>query len=158
MNKTIQLFFVITLMICFQGCAGIGENMASATGGKVMQERESIHSAVQQIVDAYQQKNLRAVVANIADDFNGEQSIFEDSIRKDFSLHNDIRIRYTLDNVTPDEKGRAFAVVTFTRTHMDIQSTKVVTNSGSAEMVFKRKNGVYQLWSIKPTALFGLDK
>lgn len=145
-------------MICFQGCAGIGENMASVPSGKVMQEREGIQSVVQQIVDAYQQKNLRGVVANIADDFTGEQSVFEDSVRKDFSLHNDIRIRYILDNVTTDEKGRAFAVVTFTRNHMDIRTTKVVTNSGSAEMVFKRKNGVYQLWSIKPSALFGLDK
>ena len=157
MNKTLLILLVSFLMICLQACASLGENR-QATGGKVMQERESIQSVVQQIVNAYQQKNLRAVLANVADDFTGEQSVFEDSVRKDFSLHHDIRIRYVLDNVTPDGKGSFFAVVTFTRSHMDIKTTKVVTLTGRAEMIFKRKGGVYQLWSIKSSSLFGLDK
>lgn len=157
MKKTFLIVFTLMVLTCLQGCIAHGESRVP-TGGAVLQERERIQATFQQMVDAYQQKNLRAVIANVADDFTGDQSVFEDRIRKDFSLHHDIRIRYTLDNVTPDQKNNAFVVVTFTRSHMDISTTKVVTLTGRAEMVFKRKNGVYRLWSIKPSTLFGLDK
>lgn len=156
MKKTFLIVFTLLILTCLQGCIAHGENRVS-TGGAVPQERERIQAALQQMVDAYQQKNLRAVIANVADDFTGDQSAFEDRIRKDFSLHHDISIRYTLDNVTPDQKDSAFVVVTFTRSHMDVRTTEVVTLTGRAEMVFKRRDGVYRLWSIKPSTLFGLD-
>lgn len=156
-------FFICTLclMLFCNGCAVVGgttsrEPVATST---VFTQQSQVRAVLDQLSDACQSKRLSEFMSLVAEDFAGDKMILESSIRHDFSSFNNVAIRYTINNITPDIKGdKVFLAITFTRSHQVVKTGKMSTVNGMTELVLKNEAGQYRLYSMKKPLVFGLSE
>ncbi len=96
---------------------------------------------------------------HVAEDYTGERTNLEWSIRKDFSNFNNIDLKYSINNITIDSTGKFIQVaVNFTRTYVDIKTGKPVKGSGQSILIFKFVESMPKLHSMREQRLFGISK
>lgn len=122
-----------------------------------MEIQIQVRETLDRLVDAYVNKNAGSFMSFTAENFAGDDVIFDGEIRRDFSKFIDMDLRYTLNNVTTDSKNENIsAAVTFTKSYTDVKTTQRVNKTGSAEFIFKMVNGHLKLYKMRRNSMFGI--
>ncbi|MDY0212208.1 MAG: hypothetical protein RBR06_04325 [Desulfuromonadaceae bacterium] len=117
------------------------------TSPSAWEENHLVLQALDALIDAYENKNSIGFFRFVSDRYMGDDIILESRIRDTLRRSHDISIRYTVDNITSDKRGKSSVAVTFTREYTEIKTTQRVVRTGQAILVFVRKGGEYRLLS-----------
>ncbi|MBI4844311.1 MAG: hypothetical protein HY809_08330 [Nitrospirae bacterium] len=131
--------------------AGKPKNEVLPAGSQIAKE------TLDGMIAAYSGRNTEKFMEFVANDFTGDRTLLDRSVRKDFSLFTDINISYMIDKAVPDTSGKVSVTVTFTRSHTVIQTGNRASSSGSAELLFSRSGYELKLYGMKPPLIFGVS-
>lgn len=153
--SVIALVLGVALSI-LPGCStATGSSNNASSSRTLMTEQASVRKSLEQLVDAYENKQSTRFMALVAEDYVGDGSILESTIRSAFSANHNVRIRFSVTHTTMSENGKAAIGVNFTTTFETRSTGKVAKSNGTTELVFKKEGGVYKLYSMQRPFLFG---
>lgn len=116
-------------------------------------EHQRVLQTLDALIDAYQSRNSMAFSRYVSEHYTGDDMILDSRVRDTSRRAHDIGIRYTVNNITSDSRGKVFVAVTYTREHTDIGTTQRLVHTGQAALIFIREGGEYLLYS-QPKPLF----
>ena len=116
-----------------------------------------IRDAVDAMINAYKNEDAMAFMSYVSDDFAGDYTILDRAIRSDFSIFDNIDLRYTLNTVTADSKGMIFVSLTFNRFVISSKTGHTFSDRGSTEFVFQLGQIHPMAYSMKNPLIFGLS-
>lgn len=158
MNTFIAGLLILLSCALLPACAGLqiggGGDSPSALA---MASHGQVRQALDQLIAAYEAKDSRRFSELVSERYTGEANILDTAVRRDFSAYHNLAIRYTVNNITLDDGGKAFVAITFTRGWTDIKTTKTRSETRETSLVFIRENGNYKLYSQNGPLLFGLN-
>ncbi len=109
---------------------------------------------LEEMVEAYENRNYRAFMEHVSEDFYGDKEILDRAVRGAGSRYHDVDIRFTMNSVVPDFGDKVFASVTFNRRYTAVGTGKTVTDGGSSAFVFRLENGRLMLLSMTRPLMF----
>jgi hypothetical protein len=125
----------------------------------VFQIQREVKQTLDSMIEAYKSRNVASFMKYVAEDYTGERTDLEWSVRKDFSNFNNIELRYSINNITIDSTGKFIQVtLNFNRTYVDIKTGKAVKDSGQSILIFKLFESKPKLYSMRERRLFGISK
>ncbi len=161
--KTIKMLPLI-LIACYalvseaKEVAQKSERKKGALPVSVAQVQMSLRETIDNLIDAYKNKELTRFMVYVSDDFTGDKTILEGAVRKDFSAFHNIDVRYSLNNITIDSSGTLLSVsLNFTRFHTEIKTGNLFTSNETTEMVFKMVDGEPKLYRMNKPLMFGIS-
>ncbi len=116
-----------------------------------------IKEVLDKMIEAYKNENLSLFMSYVSDDFYPDFSILERAIRNDFSFFDNIDLRYTINNITSDRKGKIFVSINFNRMVFSTKNGKAFSDKGTTEFVFKLTDKGPKVFSMKYPLIFGLS-
>lgn len=119
--------------------------------------QQLVRTSLDELLAAYRAEDPARFMKLVSGEFTGDSTNLDRAIRKDFSAFDNIDIRYTLNNVTLDPRGRVFAGITFNRSVTSSRSGKTLTDKGATEFIFKLEEGAAKVFSMKNPLIFGLS-
>ena len=160
MRHITNLLIITLVLLSCQACiGGSGKYGQPKEVSQVFEQQAQVRDSLDKLIDAYQAKNLRLFMEQVSGSYTGDADNLESSVRNDFSNLNNISIRYTVNNITPDGNGKSVSLaITFTGNHQVIKTGKMETLTGQTEIVLRKENGRYLLYSMKNPVLFGFSK
>ncbi|MBV5341671.1 MAG: hypothetical protein J0665_19310 [Deltaproteobacteria bacterium] len=157
-----RLVIAISLLLLpyttLTACAGLQIGGSSDSPSAIAAKRHSqVRQSLDQLISAYEAKNSRQFTELTSGNYTGEARILTTAIQRDFSTYHNLSLRYTVNNITLDNKGnKAFVAITFTRGWTDIKTSKTKSETKETSLVFVLEDGVYKLYSQRGPRLFGL--
>lgn len=160
MRKTKVVWFILFVFsAALFSCASGDRKNVSPDEYTPFQIQSMAKSSLDEMVNAYVSKNIRAFMNSAAEDYDGEKRIFESSVRRDFSRFHDIDISYSINNVTSDSSGKlVYVSLNFTRAYTDIKTTQRVIETKTGELIFKIINGKAKIYSMRGDKMFGISQ
>ncbi len=113
-----------------------------------------VRETLDALIDAYETKNLHLFLSLFSDNFYGDKTILDTSMRLARNRYLNVDIRYTLNSVVPDYSDKIFASVTFNRTYTIVKTGKTVTDMGATTFVFEFDNGNLKVLSMARPLMF----
>ena len=136
-------------------------NDIEATRKEIVISEQNIQTAIKDVlnkmVDAYRRENASTFMTYVSDDFAGDVVNLDRAIRKDFSLFDNIDLRYSINNITSGEKGLVFVSLNYNRMVISAKTGKSYTDKGTTEFVFKIGDKGPKVFSMKNPLIFGLS-
>lgn len=160
MHQRMAFIVLFLSILCIFPGASVASDSSSerSSSQTLMAEQAEVRASLDRLVEAYQGKQISRFMSYVAEDFTGDGSILESSLRDNASANHNVSIRYTVTHITVNENGKAAIGVNFTRNQAVIQTGKVVKSSGTTELVFKKEDGVYKLYSMARPFLFEMSE
>lgn len=119
--------------------------------------RGMITDALDALVASYSQERAVPFMAWVSGDFAGDALFLEDAVRKDFSLFENIDLRYTLNSLSSGSQGHLYASITYNRRVMSARTGETYTDRGSTEFTFVLGDARPRVYSMKTPLIFGLS-
>lgn len=116
-----------------------------------------IRKAMDDLVGAYRGEDPRGFMAQVSPDFAADAAILDSAVRRDFSLFENIDLRYTLNNVSAGAGGKVFVAISFSRSITSTKSGKTLTDKASTEFVFSMDDKGAKVFSMKNPLIFGMS-
>lgn len=133
---------------------------AAVRGATADQPDEWLEVQVKQVLDdmvnAYRQRNIRAFMNHVSKDFRGEFSLLTLGVRRDFRSFDDVDLRYIVVN-TAGGDGKAEFTVVYQRRVISARDGHSYKDSGLTQLLFVNENGQAKLLSMKYPLLFGVS-
>ncbi len=118
---------------------------------------EQARQVLDALIAAYRAEDAAAFMRWVSPDFAGDSANLDRAIRKDFTAFDRIDLRYTLNNVAMDPKGRLFVAITFNRAVTSSRSGRTLTDAGATEFVLTPGEAGGRVFSMKHPLIFGLS-
>ncbi len=136
-------------------------NDIEATRKEIVISEQNIQTAIKDVldkmVDAYRREDASTFMTYVSDDFAGDAVNLDRAIRKDFTLFDNIDLRYTINNITSGQKGLVFVSINYNRMVISAKTGKSYTDRGTTEFVFKIGDNGPKVFSMKNPLIFGLS-
>jgi len=163
----IKFLFVLFLILMFQNQRAeafwklpieikIGNSQNSLENNEYFQIRQEALKTVNKLVSAYEQKNASRFMNFVSEDFTQDNSILSSSIRHDSLKYSYINIKVFVNSAVKSSDGRIAVVLNYTRTLEDRIAGKIISDSGTTELILKKEGEVYKLYSMRKPYLFGV--
>lgn len=158
MKTYLTVLLLLAVCTVLPACAGlqVGGNTGSASA-VAMSRHTLVRQSLDQLIAAYEAKSAGRFAELVSERYTGEESILDTAVRQDFSRFHDLSLRYTVNNITLDDGGKASVAITFTRGWTEIKTSRTRSETGETSLVFVLEQGVYKLYSQSRPPLFGLD-
>lgn len=115
-----------------------------------------VKEALEGMAEAYRREDAGKFMSYVAEDFAGDAVNLDRAIRKDFSLFDNIDLRFTINNVASGGKGIVVSI-NFSRSLISSRTGKLLSDKGITEFVFKLGDGGLKVYSMKFPLIFGLS-
>lgn len=136
-------------------------NDIEATRKEVTVSEQNIQATIKDVLDkiieAYRNEDAGRFMSFVSEEFAGDATNLDRAIRKDFSLFDNIDLRYTLNNVSAGSGGKVFVAISFARSITSSRSGKTLSDKGTTEFVFSMENEGAKVFSMKNPLIFGLS-
>lgn len=116
-----------------------------------------IRKALDDLIAAYRAEDPRGFMNLISPDFAADSAILDRAVRRDFSLFDNIDLRYTLNNVSSGSGGNVFVSLSFTRSITSTRQGTTLSDRGTTEFVFAMEQTGPRVFSMKNPLIFGLS-
>jgi hypothetical protein len=156
MNLIAKLLIICLLLTVTATSGWCAEQIKPETSSKAVNYQALAKESLDQMVAAYEAKNVRDFMALVSQSYTGDVDLLDREIRRQFSRFTNMSIRYSFNNVTFDGKGKMPTSVTYNKGYTDVKSGKQMTRQGQTSMVFSLDKGVCLLYSMGKPPLFGL--
>lgn len=117
-----------------------------------------IRAALDAMIAAYQDEDPRAFMRHIGENFAGDAIILDRGVRKDFTLFDNLRLTYQLNNVAAGTGGKIFASFTFSRQVTSARDAQTYEDRGVTEFIFKLHADQALVTAMKHPLIFGLSE
>lgn len=117
-----------------------------------------IRAALDAMIAAYQDEDARAFMRHIDENFAGDATILDRGVRKDFTLFDNLRLTYQLNNVAAGSGGKIFASFTFSRQVTSARDAQTYEDRGVTEFIFKLHADRALVTAMKHPLIFGLSE
>lgn len=156
-DRRLSILCLALLGLLLTGC-GAGPVVKPAPGQEAAalpawEEHQRVLRSLDALIDAYQNRNSTGFSRYVSERYTGDDMILDSRVRDTLRRAHNIGIRYTVNNITSDGRGKVFVAVTYTREHNDIGTTQRLVHTGQAALIFIREGGEYRLYS-QPNPLF----
>lgn len=156
-DRRLSILYLALLGLLLTGC-GAGPVVKPASGQEAAalpawEEHQRALRSLDALIDAYQTRNSTGFSRYVSARYTGDNMILVSRVRDTLRRAHNIGIRYTVNNITSDGRGKVFVAVTYTREHIDIGTTQRFVHTGQATLIFLREGGEYRLYS-QPKPLF----
>lgn len=135
-------------------------NDVDATRKEVTVVEGTLQQQVREVLDAmvmaYRSEDPRTFMNYVNENFVSDRSALDKAIRKDFSLFDNIDMRYTINSVASGQGGVQVAI-SFSRSLTSSRSGKTLSDHGSTDFVFKPGQLGLQVFSMRNPLIFGLS-
>ncbi|BBA71108.1 hypothetical protein [Geobacter sulfurreducens] len=135
-------------------------NDVDATRKEIVISDQNISTLVRQAMDeliaAYRAEDPARFMALIGEDFAADPTVLDRAIRRDFTLFDNIDLRYTLNNVTA-ANGKIYVGFTFSRKLTSTRNSQTLTDKGASEFIFSLGEKGPLVSSMKNPLIFGLS-
>lgn len=118
---------------------------------------QAVIDALNELVEAYQAEDPVRFMARISPDFAGDATLLDRAVRKDFLAFDNLDLRFTLNNISPDPKGRFFVSLTFSRYVTSSRSGQSFSDRGVTEFIFAPGETGPVVSVMKNPLIFGLS-
>lgn len=115
-----------------------------------------VRAALDAMIAAYRAEDPATFMRYVSEDFVADPAVLDRAIRGDFSLFDNIDLRYTLNNVASGNGG-LFVAITFSRQITSSRTGKTYADKGTTEFVFKLTDSGPKVFSMKNPLIFGLS-
>lgn len=123
--------------------------------------RAAVNDVLNKMIAAYREENSRLFMSYVSPNFAGDDILLARAIRKDFSALDNIDLRFSVDNMAIDAKGKVAVTIRFNRTAVATNplftTAPIIRDSGTTQMVFTLGDHGLKLYSMKIPLLFGLS-
>jgi len=117
-----------------------------------------IRAALDAMIGAYQDEDPRAFMRNVDENFAGDATILDRGVRKDFTLFDNLRLTYQLNNVAAGSGGKIFTSLSFARQVTSARSGDTFEDRGVTEFIFKLHGDRALVTAMKHPLIFGLSE
>ncbi len=117
-----------------------------------------IREALNAMITAYQFENAQDFMKYVDPDFAGDSVILESAIRKDFTILDQIEMRYTLNSVVSGSGDKVFAAISFNRQVTVARNGDVLKDKGETEFTFTLTGDKAKVSAMKNPLIFGLSE
>ncbi len=117
-----------------------------------------IRDALDQLIEAYHSEDARAFMALVDENFAGDATVLDRGVRKDFTLFDNLDLRYTLNNVTSGTQGKVFTSISFRRQVTSTRSGQTFQDRGVTEFIFVLNGEKALVSAMKNPLIFGLSE
>lgn len=117
-----------------------------------------IREALDAMINAYQFKNARDFMSYVDPDFAGDAMILERAIQKDFTILDQIMMRYTLNSLVSGSGGKVFTAISFNRQVTVARNGDVLKDKGETEFTFALMGDKAKISAMKNPLIFGLSE
>ena len=117
-----------------------------------------VHEALDAMITAYQSKNARDFMKYVDPDFAGDPVILESAILKDFTILEQIELRYTLNSLVSGSGGKIFTSISYNRQVVIARTGEVLKDNGQTEFTFNLTGDSARVYSMKNPLIFGLSE
>lgn len=117
-----------------------------------------IRAALDAMIAAYQDEDPRAFMRHVDENFAGDATILDRGVRKDFTLFDNLRLTYQLNNVAAGSGGKIFASFTFSRQVTSARDAQTYEDRGVTEFIFKLHADRALVTAMKHPLIFGLSE
>lgn len=157
MKTAITVMLLLTVCSLPTACTAFrGGGETGSASSVAMQRHAKVRQSLDRLIAAYEEKSSGRFSELVSERYTGDKNILGTAVQRSFSTYHNLSLRYTVNNVTLDDSGKAFVAVTFTRGWTDIKTAKTRNETRETTLVFVLENGVYKLYSQGRPAMFGL--
>lgn len=118
---------------------------------------EIVRKSLDSLVKAYENEEENLFMLYVSPDFTGDFTILDSAVRRDFNAFDHIQLKYFINNISTDGKGRTFVSISYIRTVVSTKSGRVFSDNGFTELIFKNQDGTPKVLSMKNPLIFGLS-
>jgi hypothetical protein len=119
--------------------------------------KAAVIEALNKLTEAYMAENPAAFMENVSNDFAGDFTILDRAIRKDFTLFDNIDLRFTLTGMASGAKGGIVVTITYNRFLLGTKSGQSYRDRGMTEFVFVPEENGLKVKAMKYPLIFGLS-
>lgn len=119
--------------------------------------KAAVIEALNKLTETYMAENPAAFMELVSEDFAGDFTILDRAIRKDFTLFDNIDLRFTLTGMASGAKGSIVVTITFNRFLLGTKSGQSYRDRGMTEFVFVPEGGGLKVKAMKYPLIFGLS-
>jgi hypothetical protein len=117
-----------------------------------------VREALDQLIAAYHSEDARSFMTLVDEDFAGDATVLDRGVRKDFTLFDNLDLRYTLNNVTSGSQGKIFTSISFRRQVTSTRSGQTFQDRGVTEFIFLLNGDRALVSAMKNPLIFGLSE
>jgi hypothetical protein len=116
----------------------------------------AVREALDGLMGAFMENNAGRFMSYFSEDYVGDKSIYDRKMRRRSGRANNMDIRYSVNNITPDSTDKVSASFNFNRRYTAIRTGTTVKNSGVATIIFRvvNVNGDLKVYSIRGKSPF----
>ncbi len=119
--------------------------------------RAAVSEVLNKLTESYMSKNAIGFMDFISDDFAGDFTLLDRAVRKDFSLFDNIDLRFVLTTIASDSKGGVYAAITYNRFLIGARDGQTYSDKGMTEFSFIPEGRGLKVKSMKNPLIFGLS-
>ena len=128
----------------------------SVEGNEYYQTQQIAIQTLNNLISAYENKTSSRFMNFVSEDFTLDSSILSSSIRQDYLKYSYINIKVFVNSAVKSSDGKIAVIFNYTRTLEDRTAGKIVSDSGTTELILKKEGEVYKLYSMRKPYLFGI--
>lgn len=114
-----------------------------------------VREELNKLISAYQNRDAKAFMALVSEDFAGDATNLDRAIRRDFSAFDNINLNYTINNISSDSRGISVSI-SFSRNLISTKTGQSLKDRGITEFTFKMGEKAAQVFSMKNPLIFGV--
>jgi hypothetical protein len=119
--------------------------------------KAAVIEALNKLTAAYMAENPAAFMELVSEDFAGDFTILDRAIRKDFTLFDNIDLRFTLTGMATGAKGSVVVTITYNRFLFGTKSGQSYRDRGMTEFSFVPEGAGLKVKAMKYPLIFGLS-
>ena len=116
-----------------------------------------VREVVDKLIEAYENERAKDFMACVSESFAGDDTTLDRALRRDFSMFDQIDIRYAVTSIASGPKARLHAAIFYERLVIAAMSGVTYRDNGTTELAFEMGNNGPLLYSMKKPVLFGVS-
>lgn len=118
--------------------------------------QQQVRAALDALIAAYRAEDPTTFMRYVSENFAADPAVLDRAIRGDFSLFDNIDLRYTLNNIATGQGG-VFVSLSFNRQITSARDGKTYNDKGITEFTFQPTEQGFKVLSMKYPLIFGLS-
>lgn len=118
--------------------------------------QQQVRAALDALIAAYRAEDPTTFMRYVSENFAADPAVLDRAIRGDFSLFDNIDLRYTLNNIATGQGG-VFVSLSFSRQITSARDGKTYNDKGITEFTFQPTEQGFKVLSMKYPLIFGLS-
>jgi hypothetical protein len=116
-----------------------------------------VREVADKLIEAYEGERTKDFMACVSERFAGDDTTLDRALRRDFSMFDQMDLKYAITSIASGPKGRLHATIFYERLVIATSTGVTYSDSGTTELAFEMGDNGPLLYSMKKPVLFGVS-